>query len=234
VPAHDRLSESLSSLSTYFVGGATMGETLHRVSELAVDAVPATNFIGITMMVGGRPGTAIFTDPDAPQIDQAQYDSGRGPCLDAFHTGRSFTIASTERDDQWPEFSRACLAHGIHSTMSLPLNAADQTLGAMNMYSNQADAFTTKDLADATTFAAQAAIVLANAQAYTNALATSEQLSHSITSRETIEQAKGIIMASMHCTPDEAFDQLVKQSQSMNVKLREIADRIVKNTARRP
>jgi AmiR/NasT family two-component response regulator len=81
-------------------------------------------------------------------------------------------------------------------------------------------------------FAAQASLVLANAAAYWGARLKSEQLSESIESRAVIEQAKGIIMASMRCTPDEAFGHLVRQSQHTNVKLREIAQQIVDDISR--
>jgi AmiR/NasT family two-component response regulator len=47
-------------------------------------------------------------------------------------------------------------------------------------------------------------------------------------SRAVIEQAKGILMArAAHLSADEAFDLLRKASQRENVKLREIAQRIV-------
>ncbi len=38
-----------------------------------------------------------------------------------------------------------------------------------------------------------------------------------------IEQAKGVVMHTMHCGPDAAFAVLVVQSQSQNRKLWEIA-----------
>jgi AmiR/NasT family two-component response regulator len=46
-------------------------------------------------------------------------------------------------------------------------------------------------------------------------------------SRATIEQAKGLVMGAMHCTPDAAFDVLVAQSQHQNRKLYEIAAEMV-------
>ena len=47
-------------------------------------------------------------------------------------------------------------------------------------------------------------------------------------SRAVIEQAKGILIArSPEITPDKAFDVLRRASQRENVKLREIAQRIV-------
>lgn len=53
------------------------------------------------------------------------------------------------------------------------------------------------------------------------------QLRHALTSRATIEQAKGIVMAERHCTPEEAFDVLVRLSQDSNVPLRDVARALV-------
>jgi hypothetical protein len=51
-------------------------------------------------------------------------------------------------------------------------------------------------------------------------------------SMPVIEQAKGIIMAQFGWPEDQAFDALRRASQRENVKLRDLAARIVTNTAR--
>jgi GAF domain-containing protein len=184
------------------------------------------------MMVEERPATAVFTDPESPQIDQAQYESGKGPCIEAFATGEMRAIRSTRQPNPWPEFSMAALDHGILSTLSLPMSIASTPLGAMNMYADHEDAFDGPEIETATLFASQASIVLGNSQAYWDARSLGEQLSESISSRAIIEQAKGIIMGSMRCTADQAFSYLVEQSQATNTKLRAIAEDIVNDTAR--
>lgn len=50
--------------------------------------------------------------------------------------------------------------------------------------------------------------------------------------RAEIEQAKGIVMATLGCGPDEAFDILRRQSQHENRRLREIAQDLVAITNR--
>lgn len=50
--------------------------------------------------------------------------------------------------------------------------------------------------------------------------------------RDVIGQAKGVIMDTMGCGPDEAFAILVKQSQSENRKLVEIAAEIARRASR--
>src|SRR3954471_7452963 len=81
------LTESLAALSRFFVGDGTLHETLQRVTELSVEAVAGADLAGITMIVEGRQRTAVYTDELAPEIDEAQYDSGEGPCVEAFRSG---------------------------------------------------------------------------------------------------------------------------------------------------
>jgi GAF domain-containing protein len=223
---------SLDALASFFVGHATMSDTLQRVAELAGNAVPASKFIGITMMVDNKPATAVFTHPDSPEIDQAQYRSGQGPCLDAFASGEIRLIRSTKQMNPWPEFAEACRDHGILSTLSLPLAIAGRPLGAMNLYADNENAFNGPEIETATLFASQASIVLANSQAYWDARSLGEQLSESMASREVIEQAKGIIMGAMRCSADQAFSYLVQQSQHTNTKLRVVAQGIVDDVSR--
>ena len=69
-------------------------------------------------------------------------------------------------------------------------------------------------------FAAHAAVALATAR-------REEQLEGKAGSRDLIGMAKGIVMARQGVSEDEAFDILRRASQRMNVKLRELADRVV-------
>jgi hypothetical protein len=55
-----------------------------------------------------------------------------------------------------------------------------------------------------------------------------------LASMPVIEQAKGIIMAQCGCPEDQAFDALRRASQRENIKLRDLAARIVANTVREP
>src|SRR5436190_7223219 len=155
------LTESLAALSRFFVGDGTVQETLQRVTDLATVAVGGADLAGITMIVEGRQRTAVFTDELAPEIDQAQYDTDDGPCVEAFASGEIREIESTVEDGPWPEFRRAAADHGIYSTMSFPLTVNKQSVGAMNVYSRHVRAFGDQDRDVGALFASQAAIVLA-------------------------------------------------------------------------
>lgn len=214
------------ALAQFFVDEGTLGETLQRVSELARD-IAGADMAGITMMVDGKPRTGVFTDPDAPDIDTAQYESGRGPCLEAFRQRQVFRIDVTAQDTRWPEFASLAFKHGVNATLSVPIVARDVGLGALNLYSRKQNAFDDESLERVQVFARQAAIVLVNCQVYWDARQLNENLDQAMHSRATIDYAIGILMAGGSADPDEAFQVLVRASQRENRKLREIAQEIV-------
>ena len=213
-------------MSLFFVGDATLAETLQRVSDLAGSAVAASDMVGITMLVEGRADRGVHRRVDAGDRFQSVRD-GQRACLDAFRQQQVFRIEDMETDAQWPAFSEAAAAHGLRSSMSLPLVARHEGVGALNFYARSPAAFSDGDVEVGLQFASQAAIVLANSQAYWDAHQLGEDLAQAMRSRATIEQAKGILMGAQRCSPDEAFQILVRASQREKRKLREVAEDVV-------
>lgn len=224
--------EAFLALSQFFVDDGTLGDTLLRVAELARDMAPA-DMAGITMIVEGKPGTVVFTDVEALEIDESQYDSQSGPCLDALRRQQIYRIDSTFDDDRWPEFAKHASSHGILSTLSIPIVARGEGLGGLNLYARRLSAFHDDDAQRMFAFARHAAIVLANTQVYWDAHQLSENLSQAMRSRSTIDFATGILMATGGRKPQEAFQLLVRASQRENRKLRDIASELVERTVRR-
>ena len=223
----DEVLRGLNALTQFLVGDTTMSQTLQRIIDLAAEAVPPAAYTGLTMLVDDKVTTSVFSDPDVPEIDQAQYEAGNGPCLDAFRHSKIYEIPSTARDATWPEFSRAALDHGIRSTLSMPLAAGGSALGALNFYSETEHGFSEPDRQAAKAFATQTAVVLMNAQAYWEARTFGENMEQAMRSRATIEQAKGILMAQSKVSPDDAFEMLRMASQRENRKLRDVAQGLV-------
>jgi GAF domain-containing protein len=232
----DALRETLLALSQFFVGDSSIEETLGRVAEMAVKVLPHAELAGITMMGEAGPETSVFTDAESPEIDQAQYDAGEGPCLDAFRYQEAYRIDEMDDDRRWPAFAKACLERGVRSTLSVPLlisrDGGDGAFGAMNFYAHQPNAFSSADVEAAEMFARTGAVVLANAKAYWEAYMLSEGLAEAMKSRAVIEQAKGVLMSQSRITSDVAMDILRRASQRENRKLRDIAADIVTQTHR--
>lgn len=190
--------------------------------------------VGLTLMVDRKPTTGVFTDPEAPEIDRGQYASGDGPCLDTFLHHRINRIESTADETRWRDFCRTAADHGIASTLSLPIVAREEPLAALNLYSRTTAAFDQDAAVRLDPFTDQAAIALANAQAYWDAHDLSENLKQALQSRATIDYAIGMIMSAGGRTPDQAFDVLVKASQRENRKVRDIAAEMVERAIGSP
>lgn len=217
----------------YLFSGRVLMDTLEEISRHALQAVPPAEFIALIVALNGKPKTPVYSDQRAFDLDLVQYAADRGPCLDSFRDTELYIIEDTRTEHRWPEFCAAAAECGVLSSMSIPLAAGEVHLGAMNLYSTRPSSFGDHEHQVGGAFAAQASILLANAQAYHDAQTMGESLSSAMQSRAVIEQAKGIIMSSTGCTDDEAFEQLVRQSQHENLKLRAIAAEIVQRTQRR-
>jgi GAF domain-containing protein len=227
-PEHNE-ADSMGALARIRLPDVPVTDLLQRVAEIATRSTACT-FAGITLSDGDRMQTPVYTDERSPKVDQVQYDTGSGPCVDAARTGEIFTIPDTSTEARWRPFSEAALAENIRSTLSVPLDVSgnrSEVLGALNLYSEIPDAFDADAVAATQSLAHQAAIVVANAQAYWGAKQESEHLQKAMESRAVIEQAKGILMAQSRLSADDAFDLLVRASQRENRKLREIAAEIV-------
>ena len=225
--------DGASALTPYLIGDNTLAATLAHVVGLATDVLPAA-MAGITMLVEGRPVTAVFTDSEAPEIDEAQYAGGSGPCVEALHANRMVKIPSVPDDDRWPQFTGAAERHGIMSTLSFPLSGTKGALGALNLYARHPHAFAADHEQLGTKLAGQAALLLLNAQVHAEARQLNENLRHALNSRATIDYAIGILVAQSGQDLEHAFQILVRASQRENRKLREIAAELVDRSQRRP
>ena len=230
----DARAAALAALVQFQVTETTVGEALQRISDITAEAIPGADVVGMSMFDDdGTPTTAVYTAADSPEIDAAQYREGKGPCLNAWRENRVIRVPRMEdKAAEFPAFVAACRQHGVQSTLSLPMRAGTVALGAVNLYARVEDGFSDDDESLGTELAAAGAAVLQNVSAYWTAFDLSVQLNEALESRAVIEQAKGILMAqSAGLGADTAFDLLRQASQRENLKLRDIAARIVDRQA---
>jgi GAF domain-containing protein len=210
---------------------ADLTQVLDRVATLAASVIPGAEEVSVTLVSGGVAGTATFTGDVAMSLDESQYDSGYGPCLDAAAQHTVFVVSDMASEPRWPEFAAAALDCGVRSSLSVGIPIQEAVTGALNIYGRETDAFDADAVALAQTFAGYAAVAMANAHLYSTTAALAEQMAEAMTSRAVIEQAKGIVMAQRGVSAAAAFDILSRASQSANRKLRDIAQALVDGAA---
>lgn len=218
---------NLSELHTLLLEGETLERTLKRISGLACQSVAGCDSTGLTLLDGSEPTTAAATDEFTLEIDAEQYRTGEGPCLQAIADHDVFVIEDIHIEKRWPEFVGRAKEKGLRSSLSIPLPMTSPNRGALNMYSFEIGSFSSKTRQVAQLFADQAAVAISNAQIYSAALLLTEQLKEAVSSREVIGEAMGILIEREGVNQEGAFEMLKKASQASNVKLREIAERVV-------
>ena len=221
-PEHDpTVAETFARVARLLIAEEGVEATLGKIGQLAVQTIDGCDHAGISL-VEQRTVTTVGASDEVPgHVDRIQYEVEQGPCLDAIRQHQVFQSGRLDEEHRWPAFSaRACRETGVRSMLAFRLFVDEHTMGALNLYSRSPDAFDQESRDIGSVFAAHAAVALASAR-------KEEHFEAALQSRDVIGQAKGLLMAREGIDSDQAFAVLRKASQRLNVKLRDIADRVV-------
>jgi signal transduction histidine kinase len=101
---------------------------------------------------------------DAIRITWDDSPTGRGPTGTAIRTRQPFIMNHIETDAAFAPWREAAMARGYRSSLAIPLCTDGQVLGALNLYSEQANFFQADRLPLLQSFANQAAVALQKAR----------------------------------------------------------------------
>lgn len=210
-------------------------ETLEEfLGELASRAARETDHrCGITVRgEQGQPYTVATSDELTRKLDELQYAEGDGPCLEALETGVAVFVTDMATETRWAPYPEHAAEIGARSSMSYPLISAESSIGALNLYAFEPLAPGAPMQARAAHIAEHAAGAVAIALRIAEHSTAIDSPRIALTSRSTIDQAIGILMAQQRCDARSAFALLRQASQGRNVKLREVAAGIVASLER--
>jgi transcriptional regulator with GAF, ATPase, and Fis domain len=195
------------------------------VAELAEHAaveIPGAQYAGITVTRNARRIDTPAASHHWPVLlDEIQQRHREGPCLTAAWERETVLVDDLESETRFPLYRRDALAETpVRSIMAFQLFIAGETMGALNVYSEHAHAFddSTRDIG---------MIFARHSSAAWNAARREEQFKRALASRDTIGQAKGMIMERYGVDAVQAFALLRKLSQDANVALADIATELV-------
>jgi GAF domain-containing protein len=228
------LASAYGQLLGLLVEAPEIDAVLDKMVRLAADVVPAAAACGVTVRRDGQPFTAASTGELAATVDEIQYGTDEGPCLDALRRGTVIHVDDLTVDDRWDNYRPPAVAHGVTSSLSLPLTVEGEILGALNYYALAAGTFTRPHREHAEAFAARSAAALTVSLRQVRQAQIQHQMAEAMVSSSLIDQAIGILMAQQRCGAGAAFDLLRQASQHRNRKLRVIAAEIVAQVSGQP
>jgi len=191
--------------------------------------------------------------PDLSELAEVQVACRRGPIIDAVADGTQKSCPDTLSETRWPEHTSTALSLGVRSSLTFvhlsgqntsDRNATDQNTPGHNasghnapgqialtltMYATRPKVLDASQVPVGELLIALGSAVVRNASTYDAAQRTVRQLSEGADSRAVVDQAKGILMVGLSCNADEALRRMREISQSRQIKVTEVARRIVES-----
>jgi GAF domain-containing protein len=222
------VAQALRDVARSLEAEPDLEHVLGAIVASVTDTVPGAEQAGVSLYEHKLLQTVASTSDLTKRINAIEHELDEGPCLQALLDHRSYRIDDMSTDTRWPRFAAAAEAHGVRSMLGYKLFTSGRTLGTLDLYSSQPNAFDAESEVVGEVFAAHAAIAL---------LGSTQQAEWrtALNSRDTIGMAKGVLMEREQITDDQAFRLLVSTSQRGNVKLHDLAAWLVdqKNTSAR-
>lgn len=211
----------MAELARSFAPPPPVEEVLSGVTSAAVELIPGADMAGVLLTAKrGRFRSLVDTTELVRHLDDVQEMHREGPCFDAATDELVVRSNDFATEPRWPNFGRAAVAVGVHSSLSFRLYGSTRTAGALNVFGWKRNAFSAESEAIGLVLASHAAAAILASR-------HGDQLQSAVASRDTIGQAKGIVMERFNIDALQAFDLLRKLSQTENVPLAVIARRVI-------
>lgn len=198
-------------------------DLLQSTTASAVEQIPGASWAGITLITKRAVTSVAPTDPIAARADQLQQTAGDGPGVWAAtqHGQHVARVDDYSAEDRWPDYITAAIADTpVRSTLAFSLYRSNTSMGALSVHSDQPRAFTQEAEEVGVAVATHAALALYATRQET-------QFASALASRDTIGQAKGMIMERFGIDALQAWHLIRQLSQDDNIPVHILAQQLI-------
>lgn len=216
------LSRRIAELTRSFFTPASVEDTLRGVTAAATELIGSVDYADILIVEGAKHFRSHAATSELPvRLDEVQQRVGQGPCVDAARTDQVVRCDDFCVDPRWPAFSPSAVEAGVLSSLSFRLYTGSDTIGALNLFARDAQAFDDADAELGAVMATHAAVALYTAN-------RTVQFTSALASRDVIGQAKGMLMERYGIDAVQAFELLRTLSQNENIPVATLAEQVVR------
>lgn len=205
-------------------------EAAHAAAEICAASLGDAFVVSVSMGSPAEPTMIATTSAAALRADGVQMAAAEGPAFTAWAHSRAVASDDLSTDPRWPRVARRLRTRPVHGVVAAPMRIDGDRLGVLAAY-RAAPGIDAEIVTHVGTLGEAVAAIISTIELRHTATNEARTLKQAMKTRETIDLAKGIVMAQRHCDADEAFAILVGASQNTNTKLRDIAARLVREAA---
>jgi hypothetical protein len=201
-----------------------------RICAACTTLLPVTGAaISVTADAGQR-GTVCTSDAVMDRIEDLQFGTGVGPCVDAISSGAAVLAPHLDASSEvrWPGFAYEATRAGAAAIFALPLRVGAIRLGAIDLYRDTPGGLSAAELADALLIADAATLAVISMHDRTPAGDLDDEWWDVVTFyRVEIHQATGMIMDKLEVPALEALARLRARAFASGLGVLELARQIV-------
>jgi ANTAR domain len=220
-----------AALAEIIYQGSDAAQMYAAICIAATLTVRGCDHASLLVREGDRYVTVGASDRIAHHIDELERRAGDGPCIDAIEEETPQIDTDLTTPSLWPKLASVLVAETpVRGAMGFRLLVEKRKGAALNLFSD------TPNLFDAES-AGRAAVLAAFASVAINAVAKGEDASslrRGLLSNREIGKAVGMLMLLHDMTEDQAFDLLRRHSQSLNIKLADVARAVIEARGQLP
>ena len=197
------------------VDGRRGTEAADRLCEACVSLLDVDAAAISLVFDGTNAGTLGSSGAAGRMYDELQFIYGEGPCLDAVAQMSPVSVVDLGQhgETRWPIYGPALLQHQIRGVYAMPVLAAGEYVGALDLFRAKPDALVGEQFAGAVVAAELAGIPVLDLladdlQAAVNDPGSSAWTELHALSRAEVSQATGMLVAQLDVDPAEALMRL--------------------------
>lgn len=221
------LSRELAEVSR-LLDDDDVSSVLDRLVGRAVRTIPGCEHATVTVELGtDRLETVAGAEIAAVAHTADEPTAWHGPIFEAVRYREPRRVEDADTEQRWAGFGERMRGAGFRSCLALPLPAHRNPSVGCTLFSSRPNQFTKHEMDLVLLFALHAGSTFDNAALYDHSRQLVDHLHTALITRDTIGQAKGLLMGHYLCDSDAAFARLRQASQQYNFKVRDLAAALI-------
>jgi len=179
-------------------------------------------------------GVVAVTDGPAARMEELQFATGEGPCVDASRTGRPVLMPDVGNGalERWPGYGSGLLTTTVQAVFAFPLQVGAIRIGVLDLYRDTTGGLTEDHFIEALAFADAAVLLLLHLQGDTNGGRQANAMFDAIGRNAAIHQATGMIAVQLSVNLAEALLRLRAHAYAADISMAAVAADVVSRKLR--